>query len=128
MNADEVFYHVRAALRRAEGEKQAITLAALADYAGTNRRVVEQLLEERLEELGFVIVSGTAGLWRPKSAEELNHYQASLQSRLRKLAIRKRSVRRLAEKDGFVRTGKLFCDPPARQREFLFDSMEVHRG
>lgn len=123
---ESIFHHIRAALRRAEGERQAVTLSQLADYAGTSRRVVEQLLEEHLEDLGFVVVSGSPGLWRPTSAEEVNHYLASLQSRLRKLALRRKRVKRMASLGGFARAGKeLFENPPARQREFLFESMEV---
>jgi hypothetical protein len=129
MDADKtdiIFSHIRAALKRAEGEAQAVTLAQLADYAGTSRRVVEQLLEERLEDLGFAVVSGSPGLWRPASADEVNHYLASLQSRLRKLAVRRKKVKRMAARDGFARAGKEhFENPPARQREFLFESMEA---
>jgi len=117
MDSDQLFRRLQEALVSALGEKEAWTLADLAAHCGTSRREVEACLEERLADLGFVIVSGTPGLWRPLTAEEVNHYQASLQSRLRKLAIRKRTVRRLAARSGFVREGKEFRDPPARQAE-----------
>jgi hypothetical protein len=116
---DAVFDLIRDAMAMAIGEKEAWTLQGLADYCTCPRRQVEEVIEKRLEDFGFVIVSGTSGLWRPLDAEEVNRYQNSLQSRLRKLAIRKRSIRRLALKSGFVAEGKSFRNPPARQGELF---------
>jgi hypothetical protein len=118
-------------LEDAHGPARAVTLDDMAMHAGTSRRQVEQYLEEHIDSLGFLVVSGTAGYFRPTNAEQVNHYLASLQSRLRKLAIRKRKVIRTALADGMQREGKVFHNQPAPQpvfREFLFPSMgDTHR-
>lgn len=112
-------------LRHARGRRNAITLDRMVKICGLpNRRVAEHLLEHHLEDLGFCVVSGDKGYWRPITADEVNHYQNSLQSRLRKLAKRKSSVRRMAARDGFIRDGKQFQDPPAIQGD-LFDNRDT---
>lgn len=126
LTEDSIFALLQDALHGALGEREAWTLQGLAEYCGTSRRMVERVLEERLDDLGFVIVSGSSGIWRPTTAEEVNHYLASLQSRCVKMFLRKKKVARLALESGFKRDGKTFEDPPARQREFLFPGMEGH--
>lgn len=123
-----IFDCLQEALYSAEGEREAWTLQALATYCGCSRRRIERILEDRLEDLGFAIVSGSSGYWRPQSAEEINHYLASLQSRCVKVFLRKKRVARLAAASGFPRTGKTFANPPAPQREFLFPGMKETRA
>lgn len=125
---DQIFYSLQQCLLTCEGEKEAYTLQGLADACGCTRRIVEKILETRLEDLGFVVVSGSAGYWRPQSADEVNHYLNSLQSRAVKVFLRKKRIARLAKASGFVREGKNFTNPPTRQREFLFTSMEGHQA
>lgn len=120
----QIFEMLRDALITCEGEAEAYTLQGLAEYCGCSRRKVEAILEERLEDLGFAIVSGSAGYWRPQSADEINHYVNSLQSRAVKIFLRKKRVIRLAKNSGFLQEGKTFTNPPTKQREFLFASME----
>ena len=111
---------IRQLLKHARGRRNAITLDRIVRLCELpNRRTAEAMMELHLEDLGFCVVSGDKGYWRPLTADDVNHYQASLQSRLKKLAKRKASVRRMAAKDGFVREGKQFTDPPARQGELF---------
>lgn len=133
MKDPDVFYLIVNCLREARGEARAWTLKSLATVCGVSRRRVEKCIEEDLENFPFVVVSGSEGYFRPVNADQVNHYQAALNSRIRKLAIRKRAVRRLASESGFVRDGKRFMDPPSSQPEFDFCSktqtrMEVPHG
>lgn len=117
------------ALSTCEGESRAFTISELASIGCISRRECEHLLENCLERLPFVVVSGTAGYWRPSSADEVEHYLASLRSRLVKLARRRRTIKRLALASGFVHEGGRIAPAPAKQREFLFPSMEgAHHG
>ena len=126
MQSDAVIFSLlRDALHSCEGEKEAYTLQGLAEYCGCSRRMVERVLEARLEDLGFVVVSGTSGYWRPETAEEINHYLASLQSRCIKVFLRKKRITRLAASSGFIRCGKTFENPPSRQQEFLFSPSTI---
>ena len=115
----EVFEILQRQLRMRVGEQDAVTLQRLAEIAYCPRRRVEIILEERIVDLGFVVVSGSAGYWRPTSADEINHYRASLRSRIFKLWKRSKSVGQLASQCGFVRTGKSFANPPAVQGELF---------
>lgn len=121
MNTNEqaIFELLQDALYTCEGEHEAFTLQGLADYCQCSRRRVEIILEQRLGDLGFVVVSGSSGYWRPTTAEEINHYQASLQSRCIKVFLRKKTIQKLAVQSGYVRTGKTFQDPPTRQGELF---------
>jgi hypothetical protein len=110
----DAFEAVRAELGGRFGEDSAITLAGLAARVGVSRRKVEVILECRLPDLGFAVVSGDRGLYRPVSAGELNHYDNSLRSRIRCIAIRARTVRRAALREGWVREGKRFVARPVQ--------------
>jgi hypothetical protein len=116
---DQIFTILQQQLRACHGEANALTLQRLAEIACCPRRRVEIILEERIVDLGFVVVSGSPGYWRPTSADEINHYRASLRSRIFKLWKRSKSVGQLASQCGFVRTGKSFANPPAVQGELF---------
>ncbi|GEM_PF-2546098 len=126
----EILYvsRIRELLYCARGRKNAITLDRMVKICQLpNRRVAESLMENHLEDLGFCVVSGDKGYWRPITADEVNHYQNSLQSRIRKIAKRKASSRRMAVQDGFIREGKIFKDPPAIQGD-LFSQTNTTTG
>lgn len=112
-----LFLIVRDLLATARGRKLAWTLDRLAEAAGTSRRDVEQVLEERLSDFPFPLVSGSPGYWIPEDAEEINHYRASLRSRAVKIFIRAKRVAVMARRAGWPQEGRLFRNPPARQGE-----------
>ena len=69
-------------------------------------------------ELGFAVVASSAGYFRPRDAAEINHYAASIRSRIKCLAIRNRSMIRAAQAEGWVREGKRFVNRPIQQSLF----------
>ena len=120
----EFFPTVAGILSAARGKKNAITIDLVTERAGIpDRRTTEHLLESRLEDFPFVLVAGSRGYYIPTSAEEVNRYLDSLQSRALKLFVRKRAVARRAAAGGFPREGKHFIDPPAPQTD-LFDNIQ----
>ena len=99
---DRYYNRIRLILRGSVGEDKAITLAALTESAGIpDRRTTEVLMETRLEDFGFSLVSGPKGYFRPTSPEHLNRYTASLESRIKCLSIRRKKVLQMALRDGF---------------------------
>lgn len=119
-NGEVLFQRIRDLLKHARGERYAVTLDRITKICDLpNRRTAEALLEEFLPTMGFVVVAGSKGYFRPTCAEQVNHYNNSLQSRLAKIAKRKAAVRKLAAHEGFIRDGKKFQDPPARQGELF---------
>ena len=119
MTADlqPLFLIVRDLLATARSRKLAWTLDRLAEAAGTSRREVEQVLEERLSDFPFPLVSGSPGYWIPEDADEINHYRASLRSRAVKIFLRAKRVASMARRAGWPQEGRLFRNPPARQGE-----------
>ncbi|MCX7009663.1 MAG: hypothetical protein NTY53_20865 [Kiritimatiellaeota bacterium] len=112
---------MRSLLKHRIGEAAALPLDQLVALAGLpNRRAAEALMETRLDDFGFPLCAGSGGYFVPQTPEEINHYLASLKSRIRCIAIRLRTVRQNAQRAGWARDGKQFSAPPAR-REFLFD-------
>jgi hypothetical protein len=109
---DDAFERIRAILAARHGAGQAATIDELAAAAEISRRACEHILETRFEQFPFLLVSGTSGYFRPVSAEELNTYYNSLQSRLVKLAMRRRTLRRKAATNGFRRDGKCWVALP----------------
>ncbi len=112
-----LFLIVRDLLATATSRKLAWTLDRLAEAAGTSRREVEQVLEERLADFPFPLVSGSPGYWIPQDADEINHYRASLRSRAVKIFTRAKRVATMARRAGWPQEGRLFRNPPARQGE-----------
>jgi hypothetical protein len=114
MEEQAAFARISAILAERVGEARAITIDDLARAAGLVagdrplRRLVEHVLETRFEDFPFLLVSGAPGYWRPTDPAELNRYDASLQSRLVKLCLRRRTLRRKAPANGFVREGKRY--------------------
>ena len=105
---EQVFTILRGELAPRRGEARAITIEKLAALCGVTRRKVETILECRFEDFGFAIVTGDCGCYRPAGPADLNHYDASLRSRIRCIALRIRALRRAATAEGYVREAGRF--------------------
>lgn len=116
---DDVLFEVlRDDLARRVGIGNAITIDVLAHLHNASRRRIEVILECRLADFGFPLVSCDCGYYRPATPEDLNHYLASLLSRIRCIALRIRTVRRSALEEGWTREGGRFVRK-ARQGELF---------
>jgi hypothetical protein len=116
---DPRFLRIRDHLALAVGRAQAVTLERLAALCSMPRREVEAIIEERLLDFPWPIVSSSDGLFRPTRAEEINAYLSSLHSRHRRMQIREATVRRKARAGGWPFDGSRFSDPPAGQGELF---------
>lgn len=100
-------------LSRAIGRDRAITIAQLVDLLELpNRRAVEQLIETRLSDFPFPIVSGSAGVYRPDSVDDLNAYRANLTSRMRAIRLRIDTVTQAALNEGWLIEANAFVAAP----------------
>lgn len=137
ISQDSVFAAVVNSLHERHGENCAITLDELAITAGLFkevpapdgrnikkpvRRQIEHLMETRLIDIPFLVVSTSKGYFRPATPDEIEHCWASLQSRIKSLASRMHTLRRKAPSSGFRYTGN-----GKFQREFLHDLFENDR-
>jgi len=97
------------------GAAAGITLDALTEQAGVScRRITERIMEERLADFPFAVVSGNTGYFRPTMAVEINRYRKSLRSRAIKMFLRDRTVGRKSLMEGFIRQGREFVDRPTQ--------------
>lgn len=104
-------------LRACKGERWAVTINQLQGILGMpNRRAVEQLLEDSYERFRFPVCSGYDGYFIPVTADEINHYYASLRSRAGKLFRRMAILRKRAEEVGYERQSHTFTAAPAQLR------------
>lgn len=104
MNEQAQLAALRDLLRPRIGEFRAITIARIGYELGhTSRRQTETLLELHLGDLGFCVVSSSAGYYRHATAEQINHYRAALRSRIKCIAVRCRDVARSASAEGWPR-------------------------
>lgn len=104
-------------LRACRGSRWAVTIAQLQGIIGVPvRRDMEELLESSYERLPFPVCAGSDGYFIPTTAEEINHYYASLRSRSRKLFRRMSCLRRRALEVGYEREGHVFTGAPAQLR------------
>lgn len=111
---------LRDLLRGRRGPGQAITLDAITETLGLpNRRAAEQLLEDHVGNLGFVVVAGGPGYWRPAAAAEINTYRASLHKRHVALKDREDALVAAALQEGWQMLGNDFAEPPQRQPELF---------
>lgn len=106
------------ALRYRFGEHNAITLANLASLLGCSRRIAEQAIELHLSDLPYTVISSSRGLFRPVAAEEIEHYLASMRSRIKCIATRMRTVRKAAAADGFPMEHGRFTSAPMQAQLF----------
>lgn len=107
---------LRRDLEDRRGPGHAITIeqiGALLDHRC--RRETEAFLELHVGDLPFCVVSSAHGYYRPIAAEDINHYHNSIRSRIRCLAIRARTVKRVALAEGWRREGKQFVNVPIAQ-------------
>lgn len=106
---DGYFRALRAKLIHATGQNAAMSIDQLTRDAGIpDRRTCEVILETRLEDFGFVLVSGSKGYYRPTTAESVNRYLASLESRIKCLSVRHTRVSHMAKLAGFIHEGNQF--------------------
>ena len=107
------------ALRNRYGAEHALTIAQIGALLGHRcRRETEGFLELHVGDLPFCVVSSAHGYYRPAAAEDINHYRNSIRSRIRCLAIRARTVQRVALAEGWRREGKQFVNVPIAQDLF----------
>ena len=114
--SDRAFELIRDALVTAWGEDQAITIEQLAMRAGMShvtsgvdgvldtvieRRRVERILETRFADFGFLVIAGDRGYYRPTDPNQIEHWWASLHSRIRAIATRMHVGRTAACRDGY---------------------------
>jgi hypothetical protein len=116
---DEQFQAIVRALAQARGADKAITLASIAERLQTARRTVESIIEEKLADFPFLIVSGSSGYYIPTSASDINRYVHSLHSRHRRMQLREQTVIHKAKAQGWPYDGKSFSQPPAIQQELF---------
>jgi len=110
---NEQFQAICWLLRDARGVENAMTLDEITARAGLpNRRTTEELMEQRLQDFPYPLVSGGAGYFIPTQAEQINAYLRSLRSRALKCFIRARNVSSKAIAQGWKREGKWFAKPP----------------
>lgn len=112
---------LRELLRRRVGAAQAITLNEIRAALGMRgRRTAEQVVEDTLADLGFVVVATGRGYYRPTTAAEINAYVISLHRRHRALQLREQAVIALAVQEGWQRNADdVFSEPPIVQPELF---------
>jgi hypothetical protein len=99
---EDVFRHTERLLSARRGADRAVTINQLASDVGISRRSMEQLLETRLTDFPYPLVAGSNGYFIPVTEDELTHYDRALLSRIRCLAIRRRTLRRSAGAAGYA--------------------------
>lgn len=105
------------------GADSAITIQEIGLALGhRSRRETETFIELHLGELPFCVVASSRGYFRPASAEDINHYRAALRSRIRCLAIRRRTVARSAAAECWPRAGDTFSDQSKIRELSLFEA------
>ena len=114
---EKYFEQVCRLLSTCRGGIRAMTIDKIRTELGVDRRLVEELLETRLADFPFVLVSGSAGYFIPVNAEDINDYYASLGSRMIKLHVRRKRVRNKAIAKGWSFDGRKFT----HQQGELFD-------
>lgn len=111
--AELCFGRVRDCLAGCVGEERARTIEEIQRLCGLpNRRATEELLEAKLGNFPWPLVSSSRGYYIPRTAADINHYIRSLRARALKIFIRRRTVCRQAAKAGWRRAGREFECPP----------------
>lgn len=121
------FHRVQEILRTRVGKANAITIDDIAIGMGyvrgktsdgrliANRRPVEKVLETRLGDFEFLVVSSSsAGVWRPASPDELNECLGEIRRRHRSLQIRDETWCRKGRLHGWSYDGSRFLPAPAQ--------------
>lgn len=114
MTDENLFLFIRDILNARQGKDNAITIGDLANAAGVSRREVEQVIELNLDEFPFPIVSGSAGLFIPVEADDVNRYLGQLESRLGAIGRRRKTVMAKAREFGLQFDGSAFVDNPVQ--------------
>jgi alkylated DNA nucleotide flippase Atl1 len=116
----DTFSEICRRLTICRGRQSAITLADLASLIGCARREVEQVIEQRLSDFPWPIVSGATGLYIPQEADDINQYLHALHSRHRRMQLREATVRRKARLAGYPEAAGQFLDRQRIQQQELF--------
>jgi len=118
MNEQCKVFQLKSLLECRHGADSGVTISKITTALEfKSRRETEVFLELHIGDMPFAVVSGSTGLYRPASEDDLNHYRAALRSRIRCIAIRMRTVTRAAIQEGWQRSGKKFTSAPT-QLEF----------
>lgn len=96
------------------GQAAAITAWELAQAAGihpdgtrgSRERRVRQLIEQHLHRFPWPLCADATGYYRPETADEATHYHRNLYGRLRSIALRIATHRRLCLAAGFTHHGQ----------------------
>lgn len=73
---------------------------------GTKVRDLITTWYEAMLRPGRVLVSGPSGYWHTADPDEISHYDRSLTSRIREIAIRNRRLRCAAKTAGLIHHGR----------------------
>lgn len=107
-----------ALLRARHGAENGITIDSIQEALSlANRREAEDLCEQAFEMLGFVVVAGNSGYFRPCRAKELNDYARNLRRRADRLYRRMAILDRIAPVEGWRKESGDWSRP-GRQTEF----------
>ncbi len=125
--APDDFRRIQEILRSRIGRGAAITIDDIAIELGyvrgrtpagrpiANRRPVEKVLETRLGDFEFLVVSSSAaGIWRPATPDELNDCLGEVRRRHRSLAIRDETWVRQGRRRGWHYDGARFSAAPVQ--------------
>jgi len=107
------FLCVAQVLRHHVGQGDAIKALEIAQAAGihldgtpgSRARRVRHLLEVHFTDLSFPVCADSTGYYRPENADELSHYHANLYGRLRAIALRISTLKKLARIAGYEHAG-----------------------
>jgi len=121
------FRRIQEILRPRIGKHRAITIEQIAIELGyvrgttpaggriANRRPVEKVLETRLGDFEFMVVSSSAcGIWRPAGPEDLNECLGEVRRRHRSLAIRDETWVSQGRRQGWHYDGSRFSVRPSQ--------------
>lgn len=116
LDTESIYPAVVEILRAARGAAAAVPINRIVSLLGldvshSTRRQIEHVLEVHLDSFPFFLVAGSGGYYIPTSAEDINHYLRSLESRCRALFIRRRTTIKRAHAAGYRRQGRTFLDP-----------------
>ena len=108
------FHAVARILQNHRGASSAITAEQIAKLSGlwkeasreSRRCKVRAVIREHMLDFDYPISGDSNGYYIANTADELQHYHASMHSRIRKIAIRMRSFIRQGKAAGFVYHGK----------------------
>lgn len=102
---------IAAVLRHCLGESQSITAIQIADRLGimldsprdSRNAYVRRIIRMHRADFDFCVISSSRGFFRPADADELNHYERNIVSRIREMATGLSTAKKQARVDGWTR-------------------------